>query len=295
MDLRLIAYFVAVVEHGGITRAARALYLAQPSLSQAVRTLERQLDVQLFDRGRGALTLTADGERFAAHARQILDDVASARERAEAVRDLRAGRLDLATHSTLAVDPLPALASGLHREHPDVLLNVLDPGSAGGVTEQVRRGQAELGLVELPTPTGTLHVCELWEHEIVLALPPRLADTVADPVPHAAIATIPLVLESSEASGSRRYEDALGEALGDVAVECAHRQGIWELVRHGAGATPLPRPVAETELRDVCVRSIDPPIRRTVALVMRPAELSPAAAAFRAHAEVMRRDPSARS
>jgi DNA-binding transcriptional LysR family regulator len=72
----------------------------------------------------------------------------------------------------------------------------------------------------------------------------------------------------------------LGQAVGFVAVECAHRQAIWELVMHGAGATFLPRRIAETELRNVVVRSTSPQVRRTVRLVFRPGPLSPAATAF---------------
>ncbi|WP_443209948.1 LysR family transcriptional regulator, partial [Rhodococcus rhodochrous] len=61
MDLHLVTYFVAVVDHGGITKAAQALYISQPSLSQAIRTLERRLDTTLFDRTGRRLTLTEDG------------------------------------------------------------------------------------------------------------------------------------------------------------------------------------------------------------------------------------------
>ena len=50
MDLHLVTYFVAVVDHGGITKAAQSLYISQPSLSQAIRTLEKRLGVTLFDR-----------------------------------------------------------------------------------------------------------------------------------------------------------------------------------------------------------------------------------------------------
>ncbi|WP_370943249.1 LysR family transcriptional regulator [Amycolatopsis sp. cg5] len=61
MDLRQVEYFVAVVDHGGVTKAAEALFLAQPSLSQAVRQLERELGAELFDRTGRHLVLTAAG------------------------------------------------------------------------------------------------------------------------------------------------------------------------------------------------------------------------------------------
>ncbi|MCA2226390.1 LysR family transcriptional regulator [Nonomuraea aurantiaca] len=280
MDLRLVAYFVAVIDHGGITKAAKELYIAQPSLSQAIRSLERQLGAQLFDRSGRGLTLTADGQAFAGPARQILADVESAKRRVHAVRDLLTGRLEIAVLSTLSADPLPRLISELRRLHPGVLVTVRDPGSSSGVESQVRQGHAELGLTDFPVKSDMLRTRELWDQEITLVLPPDLAATLPDPVPLEAIAEIPLVLEYSDAGGRAAIDDALGQAIDLVAVECAHRQAIWELVMHGAGATFLPRPIAEAELRNVVVRSTSPQVRRTVRLVHRSGPLSPAATAF---------------
>ncbi|RNF78233.1 LysR family transcriptional regulator [Streptomyces botrytidirepellens] len=290
MDLRLVAYFVAVIDHGSVTKAAQALYIAQPSLSQAIRSLERQLGVQLFDRSGRRLTLTAGGRSFAGPARQILADVERARSKAHAVRDLVAGRLELAVLSTLSADPLPELTSRLHRAHPDILVTVLDPGSSSGVVSQVRQGQAELGLTDFPVKSDTLQTHELWDQEIALVLPPDLAAGLPDPVPLEALEDIPLVLESSGSGSRAAIDEAVERSIACVAVECAHRQAIWELVMHGGGATFLPRQIAESELRDVVVRSMAPQIRRAVGLVFRPGRLSPAATAFMNAAEAMRRE-----
>ena len=291
VDLRLVEYFVAVIDHGGITKAARALYIAQPSLSQAIRTLERQLGVELFDRSGRRLTLTPDGTAFAAPARKILADAELARTKVHAVRDLAAGRLEVSAVSTLSVDPLPELTSRLLEQHPGILVNVMDPGSSAGVVGQVRRGEAELGLTDLPVRSDTLQTRELWEQEIVLALPPALAAGLPDPVPLAETATVPLVMEFS-AGGRSPVADALDGVIDHVAVECAHRRAVWDLVMNGAGAAFLPRQIAENQLRGVVVRSTVPAIRRTVGFVFRPGPLSPAATAFLGVAEVIREERS---
>lgn len=291
VDLRLVAYFVAVVDHGGITKAAHALFIAQPSLSQAIRSLERQLGVKLFDRGARGLTLTDEGASFVEVSRRILDDVAHARSKAHAVRDRVTGRLELAALATLAVDPLPELAHALRARFGGIMLNVIDPGGSVGVVNEVRQGRAELGLTDLPVKSDTLHSRELATQEVTLVLPPDMAVELPDPVPLTAVAEIPLVMEPADMATRTLIDDALQAAIGHVAVECAHRPAIWELVRHGAGATFLPRKLAERELTDVVIRSTVPELRRSIGLVFRPGPLSPAAEAFLEVAGVM---PSAR-
>src|SRR5437763_4983385 len=79
MDLRQLEYLVAVVDHGGFTRAADALFVAQPSLSQGVRTLEAELGVPLFHRLGRRVELTSAGEALLEPARRMLRDATTAR------------------------------------------------------------------------------------------------------------------------------------------------------------------------------------------------------------------------
>ncbi|QUH06090.1 LysR family transcriptional regulator [Saccharopolyspora erythraea] len=284
VDLRLVEYFVAVIDHGSVTRAARELYIAQPSLSQAIRSLERRLGVELFHRTGRKLVLTPDGESFVEPARRILRDVERARAAVDEVRTTVAGSLDIAALATLAVDPLPELAGEFGRRHPGVLLNVIDPGGSAAVVAEVRRGRAELGLTDLSVRAETLRSLPLRTQEIVLALPPAMAERLPDPVPLSAMADIPLVMEFGDTTTRALVDDAVRF----VAVECAHRQAIWELVSHGAGATFLPRELAERELDGVVLRSTAPRLERSVGVLFRPGPLSPAAEAFLA---VIRDEP----
>ncbi|WP_219506148.1 LysR family transcriptional regulator [Nonomuraea ceibae] len=268
MDLRLIEYFIAVIDHGGVTRAAQALYIAQPSLSQAIRVLERRLGVELFERTSRGLVLTQDGAAFAVPARRLLADVEHARDRVRDVRDLAAGRLEIAALAALAVDPLPELTAALRHEHPGLLVTVQACEKVTSVAARVRAGEAEVGLTELPVQSETLRCVELLTQETALVLPPSLAAGLPDPVPLEAVAELPFVVEPGTPPAGR------------VVMECAHRQAIWELVRHGVGAAFLPRAFAESGIDGVVVRSTDPPIHRRIGLVFRAGPLSPAASAF---------------
>jgi DNA-binding transcriptional LysR family regulator len=276
VDLRLVEYFVAVIDHGGITKAANALYIAQPSLSQAIRNLEREVGAQLFDRGGRRLELTAAGRTFEASARRVLRDAQLARTKVAAVRELRAGRLQVAAIADLTVDPLPQLVSRLRSRHPGIEVRVSDPGSPGGVTVAVRQGAAEIGLTTLPVKADALTTRSLWSQRIVLAMSPALAEGLPDPLPQEMIKHLPLILEKDD-----RLADALlAPPPESVGIRCAHRQAIWELVMAGAGAALLPEGIAAGMLTGVVLRGTHPEIRRDVGLVYREDQLSPAGAAF---------------
>src|SRR3954454_16136903 len=105
MELRQLEYVLAVVDEGGFTRAADASHVSQPSLSQGIRSLERELGVELFHRLGRSVRLTAAGEALLDPARQIMRQVETIKAAAAQVAGTSAGHLDLVALPTLAVDP----------------------------------------------------------------------------------------------------------------------------------------------------------------------------------------------
>src|SRR5207342_881873 len=103
MELHQLRYAVAVVDQGTFTAAAAACFVAQPSLSQAVRQLERELGAELFARIGRRVRLTAAGEAFVPAAREALRAVETVRAEVAAVSGLAAGHLDLVALPTLAL------------------------------------------------------------------------------------------------------------------------------------------------------------------------------------------------
>lgn len=280
MDLHLVAYFVAVVDHGGITRASRELYISQPSLSQAIRSLERRLGVDLFDRSRRQLELTEHGHTFEVFARRILSDVDRAKASVETVRTLRAGRLDLVAHSSLSIDPMVPLVSRFRRAHPQVMVNIIGTDGPLGVLNALRQGVAEIGITDLSVDTASLRAWPICEQEMVVVLPPTLAEGLANPVPLEEVSRLPLVADLSD-KGTRAGIGAIGEkAFEHVVVDCENTIGVWNLVTEGAAATILPKSIAEQELPKMEWRSTTPPLRRAIGAVVRQDALSPAAERF---------------
>jgi LysR family transcriptional regulator, carnitine catabolism transcriptional activator len=288
MDERRLLYFLAVVEEGSVTRAARHLHVAQPSLSQAIRGLESELGADLFHRvGRG-LRLSAAGEALVGPARQVLRAIDEARDAITGIVELKTGRLELAALATLAVDPMADLIGRFREHHPGIEVRVHEPESADGIRALVSDGTCELGAAHLPLAGGQLIAHPLGEQELLFVLPPDSMPQGKRPLGARELATTPLVVSPPGTSTRILLEQAL-TAVGvspKIAVETAAREAIVPLVLAGAGAALLPAPLArEAERRGATVRGAKPKITRAVGLVHRASRLSPTAAAFLALAD----------
>ncbi|WP_024793649.1 LysR family transcriptional regulator [Tomitella biformata] len=280
MDLHLLTYFVAVVDHGGVTKAAESLYISQPSLSQAIRTLERRLGTTLFDRTGRRLELTHDGRRLDASVRRILADVEMAKSKVAAVRNLEAGRVDIVTYSAFSLDPLVSLVRRFRLRHPRIVVNIIDADGPAGVHTALRRGDAEVGVTDLSVEHAGMTTIALAEQELVLAMDTALAADLPDPVPTATLRDVPLILDLGDRSTFARIGQLLGEDAGNIVVDCADPSAIWGLVQRGVGATIVPRRVAAGSMVRVLTRSLEPPLTRPIGLALRAGEPSPAAVAF---------------
>ena len=133
------------------------LYVAQPSLSQSIKQLERELGDALFHRvGRGVV-LTEAGRALIEPARSVVHALGLAVESVEAVRGLRTGRLEITAMPSQAIAPLAEMISHFTAEYPGVRVAVRAGATAGQVVEAVRTGRTELGLlagVRLPHRPG---------------------------------------------------------------------------------------------------------------------------------------------
>ncbi|NJC82820.1 LysR family transcriptional regulator [Planosporangium mesophilum] len=286
MDVRQVSYFLAVVEHGGFGRAASALEVAQPTLSQSVRALERELGADLFHRVSHGVVLSSAGRAFIGPARQVLRGIAAARQSVDSGG--RSGlSLDLVTVPVLAVHPGAALVGSFLRANPTMFVRIDEPDTDDQLHLLVRDGQSELGLSHLPLPHLGLDVIELGVQELWLAFPPG-TDVGTDKA-------VPLTrLDGRDVIGVPRSSWQRGfveRALRDqgvrtrLAVEAAPREAVVPLVLGGVGAAFVLRESAETAAGlGAVVRPTDPPLRQAYGLVHRPGPLSTATRAFVAHA-----------
>ena len=144
MDARQLRFFLAVIDFEGFTKAAEQLYIAQPSLSQAIAGLERELGVALFHRvGRGVLPTDA-GKQLIGPARQVLRDLATAQSAMDAVKGVASGRVEIITMPSPGVEPLSTIMQQFVKDHPDITLSVDGAFVPEDVLHAVRTGASEI-------------------------------------------------------------------------------------------------------------------------------------------------------
>ena len=180
VELRQLEYFAAVARHGHFTRAAEALYITQPALSQQVRRLEAELGLALLRRTSRGVELTAAGADLLVHAEKVLAEVAAAR----AVMDRHTGASrGVARVAATAADAarLPEALADFHADHPGVQI-ALRQGSAAEVIALVQRGAVDVGVLALTDEPAGVVATPLADEplRVAVALDDELAGAVID-------------------------------------------------------------------------------------------------------------------
>ncbi|WP_246791923.1 transcriptional regulator CynR [Burkholderia perseverans] len=301
MLLRHIRYFLAVAEHGNFTRAAEALHVSQPTLSQQVRQLEDSLGVPLLDRSGRAIRLTDAGVAYAHYARRALQDLEAGRRAIHDVSELSRGSLRIGMTPTFATYLIGPLLDRYHRRYPNIALSVLEMPQER-MEPLLNEDALDVGIAFSETGSPDFEVRALFVEALAVVVGKshpyagrRAALTLRE------FADEALVLLNGEFA-TRHYLDRYCRRNGvapRIAMEVNSISAAVEVVRRGALATLLPAAIARenAELRLVGLKPALP--RRTVALLMRrDAYRSAALEAFVAMAEeegARRRRPERRA
>ncbi len=282
MERRELEYFLAIVEHGSFTAAAQALRVAQPSLSHAIASLEHKLGGKLFHRLPSGTAPTPAGEALLEPARQVMRDLSTATDSVRRVLGMTAGSLDIVSQTTLAVDPLAEMIGRFLGEHPQVSVRISDPELGRDVTDSVHAGVCELGMVDSATELAEMDSLLLPGREIRAVLPPRDRQE-STKLDLTELGAMDFVATPGGTATRKIIEDIVGGRgiRPRIAVETAHQAMIVPLVLSGAGATLLPKTMADDAARSgAVVVPLQPRVVRRGRLFWRPGPLSPAAGEF---------------
>jgi LysR family hydrogen peroxide-inducible transcriptional activator len=170
MTLTELKYIVAVARERHFGKAAEACYVSQPTLSVAIKKLEDELEVKLFERSAGEVTVTLLGEQIVQQAQSVLDQAASIKEIAKRGKDPLSGPLNLGLIYTIGPYLLPDLVRQNIARTPQMPL-VLQENFTAKLLEMLRAGEIDCAIMAEPFPDTGLAVAPLYDEPFVAALP----------------------------------------------------------------------------------------------------------------------------
>ncbi len=170
MTLNELKYIVAVARERHFGRAAEACHVSQPTLSVAVRKLEDELGVSLFERRKGDVSVTSIGEQIVSQAQRVLEEASGIRQVAEQGKDQLAGPLRLGAIYTIGPYLLPHLIPGLAEVAPRMPL-IVEENYTAVLSEKLKQGELDVILISLPFDEPGIETRPLYEEPFVLLLP----------------------------------------------------------------------------------------------------------------------------
>jgi LysR family hydrogen peroxide-inducible transcriptional activator len=170
MTLTELRYIVAVARERHFGRAAEACYVSQPTLSVAVRKLEDELGVTLFERGGGEVAVTPVGERIVEQAQRVLEQAAEIKALAKDNKDPLAGPLKVGAIFTVGPYLLPRLIPALHRRAPQMPL-LIEENYTTALAEMLKRGAIDVAIVAQPFEEPGVVTQAVYDEPFVVAVP----------------------------------------------------------------------------------------------------------------------------
>ena len=263
MKLSQLRAIVAVAESGNFSEAALELNLSQPAISHAIATLEAELGISLFARGRRGAVLTVAGEHIVAHARQALHHLELMQKEANLQKGLNGGQVRVASFRSVATHLLPVVIARFRDRFPHIGITIIERPDYLDIEQTLRDGRADIGITYLPT-SPEFEVWELVRDDYIALLPPNARIngthlTWDDLAAHA------LVLLPCLPCGRilHKHLTTIAPPM-STAFDIQEDSTIVSMVMQGLGAAILPRLAAEPIPPSLQIYPLPAPLKRVI-------------------------------
>ena len=273
MEIHQLRYFVAVAELGSFTKAARRCGVSQPSLSQQIQKLEKELGEQLLDRFGRSIRLTEAGQAFYERSAAILDALDEAKACVHNGEDWRKGTVSIGAIHTVAPYLLPEIVQRFTGKFSDAQVAV-EERFTEHLIERCLAGDLDVGIVALPIAEKRLKVEPLFKEQLLAALPAAsslaakkrlaLADVTREPF---------LLLDEMHCFGRQTLQlCADRDCVPAISCRTAQLLTVQEMVALGQGVSLVPEMATQLNRDRRCVYRLltGPPIEREIAMIWRP-------------------------
>lgn len=280
MKLSQLSALVAVADYGNFSEAALELNLSQPTISHAIATLEAELGVPLFARGRRGAVLTAAGEQIVAHARQAIHHLELMQKEANLQKGLEGGQVRIASFRSVATHLLPRVIAQFRERVPNVSVTLIERPDYLDIEQTLREGRADIGITYLPT-SAEFEVWELLRDDYIVLLPPK-ANLRNTHLTWDDLAAYSLILLPCIPCGRllHKHLETVAPRM-NTASDIQEDSTIVSMVMQGLGAAILPRLAAEPIPAALHIYPLPAPFERVIGVATMPEALyTPAVFAF---------------
>ncbi len=281
MTLTELRYLVALSDAGHFRKAAEQCSVSQPTLSIAIKKLEEELGIALFERTRHCVTPTPTGERVVRQARVVLQETRNLRALAEAGKDPLGAVLSVGAIYTVGPYLFPRLVTRLQQKAPDMPLFIEESYTAL-LRHKLAGGELDAIFIALPFTEPDIVTRPVYDEPFVVLLPREHALCATSHIDPAALAHERVLLMGEGHCFRDQVLDAcpgLREAISDsharghAVIEGSSLETLKHMVASGLGITVLPRSAADLASygeHTLAIRPfVEPAPRRTIALAWR--------------------------
>jgi len=246
MELRQLQYALQIAIEKNFSRAAEKLHIAQPSLSQQLSKLEKEIGVLLFQRTTNSVEVTHAGSLFVEKAQAILDMVEQLKREMDDISQMRKGKLVVGSLPITGAHVLPLVLPVFQERYPEIEIMLVEETTAN-LEHLTASGQIDISLLSLPLMDDSLTYEPLLEEEIVLALPPQHRLAKANrPVRIEELRDEPFIT-LKKGQGFRQITLELCEQAGFVpriVFESSNIETVQSLVAAGMGIAFVPQMIS---------------------------------------------------
>lgn len=277
VNLLQLEALVRLVEERSFSRAAKRMFLTQPSLTKHIRNLEEALGAKVVNRASRAFTLTPEGRVVFDYAKRILKLREEIADRVMRLRDSEYGEISIAASTIPATYILPPAIAGFRGKFPAIRAAVRAADSSD-VIERVLSNEAEIGFIGKRPPAGKLVSEALWKDRLVLAVPATHAWARRRSIRLGEIGKEPFVIREKGSGTREAVENCLRDADSpglphlNVVAELGSSEAVKEAVLAGVGISVLSVHAIRRELKSGALAALSVegcPIGRSFHLIYR--------------------------
>lgn len=286
MDFKQLEAFVAVAKYKSFSKAANIIFLSQPTISTQISTLEKELEIQLFDRSSKEVTLTSFGETFLEYALDLLNTRNTAISHLSSFTSSISGRFTLEASSTPCNSIVPSLLQEFSLKYPQVTFNIIEQPS-GVIIKDILNFNCEIGIIGNYIADDRINCYRLTEDDLVLISKPSL--NLPDKLSAVSLLDYKFIFRERNSATRKSFEKMLLDAEMDaeslkICCEVNSLDTLLQMVKRGIGISIVSRMVCEDYINSQSIKAskiIDLELKRYIYLITSSRRtLTPTARAF---------------